>query len=59
MAKEIILTPTADRNFLKIIDYLVAEWGLAVANKFISRFEQVLVLLAEDPGMFQFVDRIK
>ena len=59
MAKEVILTPTADRNFLAIIDYLTAKWGINVTNNFIDRFEQVLVLLAEDPGMFQFVEQTK
>jgi plasmid stabilization system protein ParE len=59
MAKEVILTPTANRNFLTIIDYLNANWGINVTNNFIDRFEHVLVLLAEDPGMFQFVNKIK
>ena len=59
MAKEVIVTPKANRDFLTIIDYLTAKWGINVANNFIDRFEQVLVLLAEDPGMFQFVDKIK
>ncbi|MFI5138906.1 MAG: type II toxin-antitoxin system RelE/ParE family toxin [Sphingobacteriales bacterium] len=59
MAKEIILTPTATRNFLTIIDYLSANWGITVTNNFIDRFEQVLVLLAENPGMFQFLDQTR
>jgi plasmid stabilization system protein ParE len=59
MVKEIILTPTANRNFSTIIDYLTYKWGVKVANNFIDRFEQVLILLANDPGMFQFVDQIK
>jgi len=59
MAKEVILTPTANRNFLTIIDYLSTYWGVNVTNNFIDRFEQVLILLAEDPGMFQFLDRTK
>jgi len=59
MAKEVILTPIADRNIMKIVDYLTVMWGLKVANNFIDRFEQVIILLAEDPDMFQFADRIK
>jgi plasmid stabilization system protein ParE len=59
MAKEVVLTPTAQRNFLSIIDYLTANWGINVTNNFIDRFEKILILLAEDPGMFQFTDKIK
>ena len=59
MTKEIILTPTASRNFSTIIDYVTYKWGINVAKNFIDRFEQVLILLADDPGMFQFVDQIK
>jgi plasmid stabilization system protein ParE len=59
MAREVILTPTAERDLFNIVGYLTSEWGLTVANNFIDRFEQVLVLLAESPGIFQFVDRVK
>jgi len=59
MAKEIFLTPRAEQNFVKIIEYLKSEWGPTVTNNFIDRFEQVLTLLGEDPGMFQFADRAK
>jgi plasmid stabilization system protein ParE len=59
MAKEVVLTPKAEQNFVKIVAYLTSNWELSVTNNFIDRFEHVLILLAEDPGMFQFVDRIK
>jgi plasmid stabilization system protein ParE len=59
MAKEVILTPTATRNFLNITDYLTANWGINVTNNFIGRFEQVLILLAEDASIFLFVNKVK
>jgi plasmid stabilization system protein ParE len=59
MAKEVILTPRAEQNFVKIVAYLTYKWGPSVTNNFIDRFEHVLILLAEDPGMFQFADRVK
>jgi len=59
MANEVILTPTADRNFSNIVGYLTKNWGIKVANNFIDRFEHVVFLLAEDPRMFQLLDKTK
>jgi len=38
MAKEVILTPVAVKDFQNIIDYLNYKWGIAVVNNFIDRF---------------------
>jgi len=59
MAKEVTLTPIAIINYEYIIDYLVKNWGIKVTNNFIERFEQVCVIIVENPGIYPFVNRIK
>jgi len=59
MAKEVVVTPTAAINYENITDYLMVKWGISVTNNFIDRFDQVLILLSENPGMFPFVDKAK
>ena len=57
MAKEVILTPTAEANYENITDYLLAEWGVIIVNNFVDRFDQVTTMLSKDPGRFPLVDR--
>lgn len=57
MAKEVILTPIAINDLEKLIEYLSSEWGIAVANRFLSRFENVTSLLADNPGIFPYFDK--
>jgi len=59
MAKEVILTPIAVYDFNNVVDYLTNKWGLTVTNNFIERFEKIIMLLSENPGMFPFFDKTK
>jgi plasmid stabilization system protein ParE len=59
MAKEVIVTPEAERNYERITDYLVAEWGVLTANNFIERYDEIVIMLCENPGIFQFADITK
>jgi len=59
MAKEVVVTPTAAVNYENITDYLMVKWGISATNNFIDRFDQVLILLSESPGIFPFVDKAK
>lgn len=59
MAKEVILTPIAVNDFDNVVDYLTNKWGLPITNNFIERFEKIIALLSENPGMFQFFDEPK
>jgi len=58
MAKEVILTPIAVKDFQNIIDYLNYKWGTSVINNFVDRFEKVLALLSEEASIFPFVDTV-
>ena len=51
MAKEVILTPLAIINYEDIVDYLMLNWGTTVTNNFIARFENLCVLLSENPAI--------
>ncbi len=57
MAKEVILTPTAEANYENITDYLLGEWEVSILNNFIDRFDQVMTTLSKDPGRFPLVDK--
>ena len=59
MAKKVILTPLAMRNYEGIVLYLLSNWGSHVANKFIARFDEVHKFLSESPKLFPFENRGK
>ena len=59
MVKEIILTPLAISDYDNIIEYLMSEWGISVTNDFIERFQNARILLAKNPGIFPFQDKVK
>jgi plasmid stabilization system protein ParE len=59
MAKEVLLTYLAAIDYENVIDYLIVNWGINVTNNFIERFDQVLILLSKNAGMFPFVDEVK
>ena len=59
MAKEVVLTPTALKDFQNIIDYLNYRWNTSDVNNFIDRFEKILILLSTDSAIFPFVDSRK
>jgi plasmid stabilization system protein ParE len=49
MAKEVVLTHLAATDYENVTDYLIANWGINVTNRFIERLEQIRMLLAENP----------
>jgi len=57
MAKEVILTPLALKDFENVVDYLSANWGYEVVSNFIERFDKVIILLAENTSLYPFSDK--
>jgi len=57
MAKPVILTTIAERNLERVVTYLLSEWGIGVANNFVNRYEKVIDLLKETPGIFSFFNK--
>ncbi len=59
MALEIYWTKRADKNFDKIIDYLLNEWGENVSRAFIKKVYDFLDILAEFPEIGTIENREK
>ena len=59
MAKEVVLTHLAIVDYEIVTDYLITKWGINVANNFIERFDQVLILLSKNTSIYPFVDTVK
>jgi plasmid stabilization system protein ParE len=58
MAFQIIWTENARNDLKKIIDYLLAEWSLDVAENFIEKLDQSLEMLTIAPYMGRSSDKI-
>ncbi len=59
MAKKITLTPTALASYDKILEYLIKNWGITVANDFIRRFMEVNNVLSKDAQIYPFENKLK
>ena len=59
MALEIYWTKRADKNFDKIIDYLLNEWGENVSRAFVKKVYDFLDILAEFPEIGTIENREK
>lgn len=59
MAKEVVLTHLAINDYETVINYLITEWGINVANSFIDRFDKVIILLSKNTSIYPFVDASK
>ena len=57
MAKEIKWTKTAVKNFTKTVDYLIENWPDKVVSDFISRTDEMLLLLSEYPQVGEIQDK--
>lgn len=55
MAKQIILTPLAIKNYNQIIEYLLEHWGVGVTENFIKRVEEVEQLLSKQAQVYPFI----
>jgi plasmid stabilization system protein ParE len=55
MIKEVVLTPIALAD-LDIVSYLARRWGQSVVDNFIELFENKLQSLAQNPGIYKFID---
>ncbi len=59
MAKKIILTPTALATYDKILEYLIENWSITVANDFIDRFVEVRNILSKNAEIYPFENKLK
>jgi len=59
MAKDVVLSPRAIKNYKRIIEYLTNKWRISIANDFIGRFEDVILLLSVDAGIYPYLNVVK
>lgn len=53
MTRTIIWSPRSKRDYIKLIDYLIEEWGEKSSDNFKSRLREVLNLISENPSLYQ------
>ena len=59
MAKEVILTPLAKANIHQIVDYLISDWTISIAEHFVFRLEKIFALISETPQIYPVVNKAK
>ena len=59
MIREVVLTPLAEINYEKIIQYLINNWGAKTTTNFIARFEKMTELIIDNPEIFPYVNKEK
>jgi len=52
MTKEVVLTPLAEKNYRNVIFYLFENWGSAVMNDFMHRFDVTCEFIANAPELY-------
>ena len=51
MAYQIVWTTNARIDFKKIVDYLISEWSMEIAKKFVAECESKIDLIAHFPNI--------
>lgn len=59
MNRQIEWSPRATREYLKLIDYLLEEWGEKTAKRFSKRFFNLLHRVLERPEMYPVASKRK
>ncbi len=57
MAKLVVLTDVAKRDIEEITDYIFENWGNAICNKFLARFEEVCNIISATPRMYSLIHK--
>lgn len=59
MVKEVVLTAVAEEDYEIVLDYLFNKFGILVTNGFIERFEEICLLISQDPEIYPYFDKRK
>ena len=57
MALQIVWTPEADREFERIIEYLLQEWLEKEVVQFVETTDKIIDYISEYPRMFRKTDK--
>lgn len=52
MNRKVVLSKTAEKQLNKLLDYLESEWSTKVKLKFLSKLENTLQIVVNDPMAF-------
>ncbi|MBU2951801.1 type II toxin-antitoxin system RelE/ParE family toxin [Tamlana agarivorans] len=56
MLREVIWSPSAEKDFEAVLDYLQLNWDESVTNKFINRVDDSISLIINDPKIFPMIN---
>ena len=56
MLKEVIWSPSAEKDFESILDYLQLKWNDRIINKFINKVDDNISLILEDYKIFPIIN---
>jgi hypothetical protein len=54
MAKEVVITKLAIEDYDIVVDYLTRKWGINVANNFMDRFDEIVLLISKNTSIYPF-----
>jgi plasmid stabilization system protein ParE len=53
MSRQIVWSPSSERDFANILEYLLENWDEKVTNQFIDLTEEVIGQISNNPRLFQ------
>ena len=56
MLKEVIWSPSAEKDFESILEYLQLKWNDRIINKFINKVDDNIGLILEDYKIFPIIN---
>jgi plasmid stabilization system protein ParE len=56
MLKEVIWSPSAEKDFESILDYLQTNWNDRITNRFINKVDDYINLIIEDYKIFPIIN---
>ena len=57
MTKQIVWSPSSEKDIVGILDYLTSHWDKKVANHFIALTQNILSQLAINPKQFPIINK--
>ncbi|MDO6759269.1 type II toxin-antitoxin system RelE/ParE family toxin [Tamlana sp. 2_MG-2023] len=56
MLREVVWSPSAEKDFEAVLDYLQLNWDESVTNKFINRVDDIISLIINDLKIFPIIN---
>ena len=56
MNKPVYWTENARKNIFELADYLLINWGIKLAEQYLQKIEYLIVLISDNPKLFQLVN---